>query len=180
MALALANSSRRSLGLARYPLLAPPPRHLGRIAIAWPPPLLRPQHGLLAGGTHDASCPPRGARRFAATRRKLPPSVMVTERAAERIAHMLGAASGSPAAVRLGIENDWGSHTGFSYTLSFVDADSISKDDEKIELSPAALLVVERKAIWAGEGGLLGATLDIDDAFALIVTPKEPRSSGYS
>ena len=30
---ALANSSHRSLGLARYPLLAPPPRHLGRIAI---------------------------------------------------------------------------------------------------------------------------------------------------
>ena len=91
---------------------------------------------------------------------------------------MLGAASGSPAAVRLGIENDWGSHTGFSYTLSFVDADSISKDDEKIELSPAALLVVERKAIWRARAGCSAPRWTLTTPSAPIVTPKEPRSSG--
>jgi hypothetical protein len=34
-------------------------------------------------------------------------------------------------------------------------------------------LYVERKALWVGEGGLLGATLDLDDEYNLIILPKE-------
>lgn len=48
------------------------------------------------------------------------------------------------------------------------------KDDERIDLDgEGTLLFIERKALWAGEGGLLGCTLDIDDNFAIVVTPKE-------
>lgn len=71
--------------------------------------------------------------------------------------------------------NDWGSHTGFSYTLNFVT--QVEKSDERIELPDSAgSLYVERKALWVGEGGLVGATLDIDDEFKVIVTPKDKKT----
>lgn len=80
------------------------------------------------------------------------------------------------AGVRLGITNDWGSHTGFSYTLNFVyDAQAQEKSDERIVLASGAELFVDRKALWAGQGGLLGATLDIDDEFNVLVEPKEVK-----
>lgn len=78
--------------------------------------------------------------------------------------------------VRMGMTNDWGSSTGFSYTLSFVTQSDVMDDDERIELATGAVLFVERKALWVGEGGLLGATLDLDDDFNLIVSPKETGS----
>lgn len=77
------------------------------------------------------------------------------------------------AGVRLGMTNDWGSRTGFSYTLSFVKAGEIDATDEKIELAGGGTVYVERKAIWVGEGGLLGATMEIDDQFNMKITPKE-------
>ena len=72
--------------------------------------------------------------------------------------------------------NDWGSVTGFTYTLGFVSKGEVKADDERVELESGALLFIERTAIWAGQGGLLGATLDIDDDFNLTVEPKEPSS----
>ena len=85
---------------------------------------------------------------------------------------------GDAQGVRLGMTNDWGSHTGFSYTLNFVHADTRPlKSDEKIELSDGSVIFVDRKALWAGEGGLLGATLDIDEEFNVIVSPKEESGS---
>jgi hypothetical protein len=90
--------------------------------------------------------------------------------------------------------NDWSSSTGFSYTIDFVGAaEDVDPTDERIELSrpPSSaeaaaeqaegeaaaarpvLLFIERKAIWAGEGGLLGATLDLDEQFNLHIKPKE-------
>ena len=76
----------------------------------------------------------------------------------------------------MGMTNDWGSPTGFSYTLSFVTQSDVKSDDERIELESSATLFVERKALWVGEGGLLGATLDLDEDFNLVVTPKEEKS----
>lgn len=75
--------------------------------------------------------------------------------------------------VRMGMTNDWGSPTGFSYTLSFVTEADVLEDDERIELPSGAVLFVERKALWVGEGGLLGATLDLDSDFNLVVNPKD-------
>ena len=48
------------------------------------------------------------------------------------------------------------------------------KEDECIELSDDVRLYIERKALWVGEGGLLGCTLDLDEDFSLIITPKVP------
>ena len=76
--------------------------------------------------------------------------------------------------VRLGIVNDWGSYTGFSYTLAFVMDGSEDKSDERVALADGGTIYIARKALWAGEGGLLGATVDMDAAFNLKVTPKEP------
>ena len=77
--------------------------------------------------------------------------------------------------MRLGMANDWGSATGFSYTLDFVlEGQPIARDDEVIELPDGSgAIYVERKAIWVGEGGLLGATMDLDENFNLIITPKD-------
>ena len=75
--------------------------------------------------------------------------------------------------VRMGMTNDWGSPSGFSYTLSFVMDGGVEKSDERIELPNGGVLYIERKALWVGEGGLVGATLDIDDKLNIIVTPKE-------
>ena len=69
--------------------------------------------------------------------------------------------------------NDWGSPTGFTYTLSFIGEADVREDDERIELAGEAVLFVERKALWVGEGGLLGATVDLDTAFNLVITPKD-------
>ena len=49
-------------------------------------------------------------------------------------------------------------------------------EDERIDLESGATLFVDRKALWAGEGGLLGAQLDMDDAFNLKISPKIPRT----
>ena len=75
--------------------------------------------------------------------------------------------------VRMGMVNDWGSHTGFTYTLSFVRKGEIDSTDERIDLAGGGAIFVERKALWVGEGGLVGSTIDLDDNFALIVMPKE-------
>ena len=80
---------------------------------------------------------------------------------------------GSAVGVRLGMVNDWGSHTGFSYTLQFVPEGEVDRSDEHIELPDGGALYIERKALWVGEGGLVGATLDLDEEFNIIVTPKE-------
>ena len=77
--------------------------------------------------------------------------------------------------VRLGMTNDWGSSTGFSYTLSFVRSGELQASDERIELSESAVLFIERKALWVGEGGLVGATLDLDEKLNVIVTPKPDK-----
>ena len=95
-----------------------------------------------------------------------------TDRATQKIAALLDSKP-SASGVRLGITNDWGSHTGFSYTLDFVDGMGGDESDERILLHNSATLFVDRKALWAGQGGLLGATLDIDDDFRVIVEPKE-------
>ena len=112
------------------------------------------------------------ARTLATRRRKLPPSVSLTNGAQRQIAALLQAnlAAGG---VRLTMTNDWGSHTGFSYNLGFVAAGEELADDEQIELAGGALLFVDRKALWAGEGGLLGALVDIHDDFTLRVIPKQ-------
>ena len=96
--------------------------------------------------------------------------------AATRIAALLSVQPGT-IGVRLGMTNDWGSSTGFSYTLDFVhEGQPIAADDEVIELPDGSgAIYVERKAIWAGEGGLLGATMDLDDDFNLVITPKDKQ-----
>ena len=93
-----------------------------------------------------------------------------TETAAERIGALLAAQTVGAVGVRLGMVNDWGSHTGFSYTLNFVT--EVEASDERIDL-PGGALYVERKALWVGEGGLVGATLDLDEHYNVIVKPKE-------
>ena len=98
----------------------------------------------------------------------------------KRLAALLTTQAGV-AGVRLGMVNDWGSHTGFSYTLGFVLEGDVEKSDERIDLEDGGALYIERKALWAGEGGLVGATLDIDEEFNLIITPKDGRTpSGYN
>lgn len=95
-----------------------------------------------------------------------------TERAATRIAALLKASDGTPLGVRMGMANDWGSVTGFTYTLNFVREGELQASDERIELPDSAVLFIERKALWVGEGGLLGSTVDIDEKMNIIVTPK--------
>ena len=93
--------------------------------------------------------------------------------AASRISTLIGVQPGA-IGVRLGMANDWGSATGFSYTLGFVHEGGVDPSDEVIELPDGkGAIYVERKAIWAGEGGLLGATMDMDEQFNLIITPKD-------
>lgn len=75
--------------------------------------------------------------------------------------------------VRVGMVNDWGSHTGFTYTMSFIAAANVDPSDERIDLEGSGVLYLERKALWVGEGGLVGATMDIDEEFNLKITPKE-------
>ena len=100
--------------------------------------------------------------------------------AEKRLAALLTTQAGV-AGVRLGMVNDWGSHTGFSYTLGFVLEGDVEKSDERIDLENGGALYIERKALWVGEGGLVGATLDIDEEFNLIITPKDGRTpSGYN
>ena len=96
-----------------------------------------------------------------------------TERAATRIAALLKASDGTPLGVRMGMANDWGSVTGFTYTLNFVREGDVQASDERVELPDASVLFIERKALWVGEGGLLGSTVDIDEKLNIIVTPKE-------
>lgn len=73
--------------------------------------------------------------------------------------------------------NDWGSPTGFSYTLGFVlEGMEVVKTDEKVELAGGGIIYIERKAIWVGEGGLLGSTMDIDENFHVTMTPKAPKA----
>ena len=59
--------------------------------------------------------------------------------------------------------------------VKIVQPGGLERSDERIELSNSAVLFVERKALWAGEGGLLGATVDLDEKFNLVITPKEPK-----
>ena len=60
--------------------------------------------------------------------------------------------------------------------MSFVLEGDIHPSDERIELPDGGIVFVERKAIWVGEGGLLGATMDIDDDFTMKIIPKEPKT----
>tara|TARA_B110001452_G_scaffold59745_1_gene46525 strand:- start:169 stop:735 length:567 start_codon:yes stop_codon:yes gene_type:complete len=92
-----------------------------------------------------------------------------TDDASSRIAALLGTQT-EVLGVRIGVTNDWGSPSGFSYTLNFVQPGDLQKSDERIELADGAVLFVERKALWSGEGGLLGATLDLDENFNIIIT----------
>ena len=104
---------------------------------------------------------------------------MQTPQAQQRLSALLktDVASGS-VGVRLGMVNDWGSPSGFSYTLNFAKQVDVAKDDEKIELDGGGVMFVERKALWVGEGGLLGSTLDFDEAMQLIITPREEKPRG--
>jgi hypothetical protein len=61
--------------------------------------------------------------------------------------------------------------------ISVAEAE-VLEDDERIELPTRAVLFVERKALWAGEGGLLGATLDLDSNFNLVVSHKGADAPG--
>lgn len=95
--------------------------------------------------------------------------------AATKIQKLLQAQPGT-VGVRLGMTNDWGSSTGFTYTLGFVNEGAVDPTDERIELPGGdgdGAIFVERKALWVGEGGLVGATIDLDDDFNLVVTPKD-------
>ena len=96
----------------------------------------------------------------------------MADTASTRISALLEAQTNA-IGVRLGMVNDWGSHTGFSYTLVFVGEDAVEASDERIDLPNGSSLYVERKALWVGEGGLVGATLDLDEDFNLIITPKD-------
>ena len=78
--------------------------------------------------------------------------------------------------IRVSFANDWGSHTGFTYTMGFVKKDEQVASDESIPLADGGVVYIDRKAIWAGEGGLLGALIDLDEHGNLKVTPKEPKS----
>ena len=99
-----------------------------------------------------------------------------TERASTRISALLKASDDTPLGVRMGMANDWGSVTGFTYTLNFVKNEGeLQKSDERIELPDSSVLFIERKALWVGEGGLLGSTVDIDEKMNIIITPKEPK-----
>jgi hypothetical protein len=71
------------------------------------------------------------------------------------------------------MQNDWGSGTGFSYTLGFVHAGAVEKSDERIDLPGDCALYIERKALWVGEGGLVGSTIDINEQFELTVKGKD-------
>jgi len=75
------------------------------------------------------------------------------------------------------MENDWGSPTGFSYTLNFVKTGGEESTDERIDLPNGVAVFVERKALWVGEGGLLGASIDMDENFNLIVDSKTDGES---
>mmetsp|Transcript_32176 Transcript_32176/g.80142 ORF Transcript_32176/g.80142 Transcript_32176/m.80142 type:complete len:156 (-) Transcript_32176:221-688(-) len=140
--------------------------------------LTRPLHartGCLATlairGPHVVPRPAPYLSRRGLARRPLPPSVNLTKEAAER-AQLLLRANKDAAGLRISIANDWGSHTGFTYTLEFVNEDNIQESDEKVELAGGGVLYLDRKALWAGEGGLLGATMDIDENFKMVITPK--------
>ena len=135
------------------------------------------------------------AQARALSRRTLPPSLLVvraphpllhapcitsllrcraqTESASAHLTR-LHEAQPDAAGVKLGITNDWGSHTGFSFTLAFVKEAELDASDERLPLAEGGVVFVDRKALWAGEGGLLGATIDLDEEGALRVTPKEP------
>ena len=111
------------------------------------------------------------------SKRKLPPSITITPRAQQRIDTLIRAANKKhKLAVRLSVANDWGSYTGFSYTLQFVNQDENQQtDDELITCESGAIVYVDRKALWAGEGGLLGATVDLDHDLNLEVRSKEQQ-----
>ena len=87
-------------------------------------------------------------------------------------------ASPESAGVRLGMVNDWGSPSGFSYTLDFTKPDKVARDDEQIELEHGGVLFVERKALWVGEGGLLGSTLDLNKELQIVIIPKNEQPKG--
>ena len=53
-----------------------------------------------------------------------------------------------------------------------MDGDDSERSDERVPLGDGGTIYIDRKALWAGEGGLLGATVDMDEAFNLKVTPK--------
>jgi len=99
-----------------------------------------------------------------------------TEQAAKRLAALQNTQADATG-VRLGMTNDWGSPTGFSYTLNFVRDDTVDPTDERIDLAHGAVVFVERKALWVGEGGLLGATVDMDENYSLMVKSKEDSNS---
>lgn len=103
------------------------------------------------------------------------PLVLQTKDAAERVRLLLLADQGA-VGVRLTMKNDWANPSGFSYTLGFVKPGEMQASDEKIEIPGGGVLYVDRKAIWAGEGGLLGATIDIDEKFNVNFTPREPKA----
>ena len=120
--------------------------------------------------------------------------VTQAEGASSRLAALLNAAP-TAVGVRIGMANDWGSPTGFTYTLSFVSEEDVQvrahpcqsadshtptsrrlcwqADDERLDLEGGATRYLERKALWAGEGGLLGATVDVDEDYNLVVTRKD-------
>lgn len=98
-----------------------------------------------------------------------------TETASERIASLIRVQEGV-IGVRVGMVNDWGSATGFSYTMGFVREGDADASDERIDLCTDTAVYIERKALWVGEGGLVGATLDLDDDFNLCVVPKDADS----
>lgn len=130
--------------------------------------------GISARGTHSAtrcraSYEPAAAFMIAHHRVAL---AVQADSASQRISKLLQTQP-EMVGVRMGMVNDWGSHTGFTYTLSFVRKGEIDSTDERIDLAGGGAIFVERKALWVGEGGLVGSTIDLDDNFALIVMPKE-------
>ena len=106
----------------------------------------------------------REAARGLRAKRTLPPSVEVSRGAAQHL-HNLVRAHGDADGVRISITNDWKSASGFSYLLSFVSAghEAPAAGDERIALDSGTTVYIDRKALWAGEGGLLGAVIDVDD-----------------
>ena len=64
--------------------------------------------------------------------------------------------------------------------MSFVKDGEQDVSDECVPLPDGGVVYIHRKALWAGEGGLLGATVDLDADGGLKVTPKEPAQPGVN
>lgn len=129
------------------------------------PALRRPRRLQASLCVADAADAPQLAHRLLSQayasrpRRQLPPSVNVTTSAAQKISRLLKTEAASGAAgVRMGMSNDWGSPTGFSYTLGFVRT-----DDVQVVQGPMNLAVSRTSHLLLRAHALLASSLATGD-----------------